>query len=568
MRPMKSRSSRTASGWLTSSASATRACRSTRPSLTGTTASPAARRQGVELRDLRDPLAGVRRRSRRGAACWCPIGREKVADVVAIPDADQTPEQIVGLAPGVPPESQYARRLAESGCRVIVPTLIDRRLDSRNGRAKLTEPRVPLPLGLRAGPAPDRLRGAEGARGRRLVRQATPRTPTRTDRRVRLGRRRDARAVRGGAGHADRRRLRQRLLRRRARTSGKQPIDRNVFGLLEQFGDAELASLIAPRTLVRRGRQGTRGRRRTRQRRRPRQAHDARRFKPSTTSTCETLGWWSIWSLSRAPRSVISADLAPGSPAAVRAFVNVARSVGQGVGRRSSALAREPPCPTPRPGRPADPRDRPAQPATADRKPVRPQGVFTKLDTARSRRCQKRSSRTASISRRGDRPVRRSPAAAERPLAEGLRRAEVHGLRGRDGRLPRRDRLRDPARAQGDQAGRAPAGGRLPARAGGAAAGRRRSQGEQQSYHQFAVRLAERGFVTFAPQNLYLFHDRFRTLAAEGEPAQEDALLGDRAAAPADRRLAQDARRRSTRSGSPSTGCRTAASRRCGFRRW
>ena len=30
----------------------------------------------------------------------------------------------------------------------------------------------------------------------------------------------------------------------------RQPIDRNVFGLLEQFGDAEVASMIAPRTLI------------------------------------------------------------------------------------------------------------------------------------------------------------------------------------------------------------------------------------------------------------------------------------------------------------------------------
>ena len=26
------------------------------------------------------------------------------------------------------------------------------------------------------------------------------------------------------------------------------------------------------------------------------------------------------------------------------------------------------------------------------------------------------------------------------------------------------------------------------------------------------MRLAERGFITFAPQNLYIFEDRFRTL--------------------------------------------------------
>jgi dienelactone hydrolase len=59
-----------------------------------------------------------------------------VANVVAIPDADWTPEMLVGLAPGVPKESQYARRLAESGCRVIVPVLIDRK-DTWSGNVKL-----------------------------------------------------------------------------------------------------------------------------------------------------------------------------------------------------------------------------------------------------------------------------------------------------------------------------------------------------------------------------------------------------------------------------------------------
>jgi dienelactone hydrolase len=49
-----------------------------------------------------------------------------VANVIAIPDCDYTPEMLVGLMPGVPEESQFARRLAESGCRVLVPMLIDR----------------------------------------------------------------------------------------------------------------------------------------------------------------------------------------------------------------------------------------------------------------------------------------------------------------------------------------------------------------------------------------------------------------------------------------------------------
>ena len=70
-------------------------------------------------------------------------------DVVAIPDAGWTPEMLVGLAagpdksrfPGVDAmfwearkeqlwaESQFGRRLAENGCRVLIPTLIDRNND-------------------------------------------------------------------------------------------------------------------------------------------------------------------------------------------------------------------------------------------------------------------------------------------------------------------------------------------------------------------------------------------------------------------------------------------------------
>jgi len=49
-----------------------------------------------------------------------------VAHVVVVPDADQTPEQLLGLAPGIPPTSQIARRLAENAIEVIVPVTISR----------------------------------------------------------------------------------------------------------------------------------------------------------------------------------------------------------------------------------------------------------------------------------------------------------------------------------------------------------------------------------------------------------------------------------------------------------
>jgi len=41
------------------------------------------------------------------------------------------------------------------------------------------------------------------------------------------------------------------------------------------------------------------------------------------------------------------------------------------------------------------------------------------------------------------------------------------------------------------------------------------------SYNQYAIRLAERGFVTFAPQNLYIGHDRFRTLQRKANPLKK-----------------------------------------------
>src|SRR5262249_41546196 len=58
--------------------------------------------------------------------------------IIVVPDADRTREQLAGLTPGVAAESQVARRLADSGFRVIIPALIDRTIEPRNGRARIT----------------------------------------------------------------------------------------------------------------------------------------------------------------------------------------------------------------------------------------------------------------------------------------------------------------------------------------------------------------------------------------------------------------------------------------------
>ena len=49
-----------------------------------------------------------------------------VAQVVALPDADWEPEALAGLRAGVPAGAQFARRMAEHGCRVLAPALISR----------------------------------------------------------------------------------------------------------------------------------------------------------------------------------------------------------------------------------------------------------------------------------------------------------------------------------------------------------------------------------------------------------------------------------------------------------
>src|SRR5256886_14465992 len=48
------------------------------------------------------------------------------ASAVVLPDADQSPEQLMGLTTGGKAESQAARLLAENGFELVVPTLVSR----------------------------------------------------------------------------------------------------------------------------------------------------------------------------------------------------------------------------------------------------------------------------------------------------------------------------------------------------------------------------------------------------------------------------------------------------------
>ncbi len=180
-----------------------------------------------------------------------PLGQ-----VVALPDADYSAEQLVGLSPGIHPQSQFARRMAESGYLVIVPTLINR--SSRfSGNPDLNTDRLPMTNM----PHREWLYRMSYEMGRHLIGYEVQKVLAAVDW---LQERFGGKARIGVAGHAEGglialysasvdTRIRSCLV------SGyfgpcervwEEPIYRNVWSLLHEFGDAEIASMVLPRNLV------------------------------------------------------------------------------------------------------------------------------------------------------------------------------------------------------------------------------------------------------------------------------------------------------------------------------
>ncbi len=176
--------------------------------------------------------------------------------VVALPDADYTPEQLVGLSPGIDPKSQFARRMAESGFLVIVPTLIDR--SSRfSGNPDLNTD------SLRMTNMPHRewLYRMSYEMGRHLIGYEVQKVLAAVDW---LQREFGDGARVGVAGYAEGGLIALYSAALDARidsclVSGyfgprervwEEPIYRNIWTLLHEFGDAEIASMVLPRSLV------------------------------------------------------------------------------------------------------------------------------------------------------------------------------------------------------------------------------------------------------------------------------------------------------------------------------
>jgi dienelactone hydrolase len=173
------------------------------------------------------------------------------AQVIALPDADWSPEMLAGIAAGVSPEAQFARRLAENGCRVLVPVLIDRK-DTWSGSEQ---------LGIRTNLTHrEFIYRMAYEMGRHVIGYEVQKVLAAVDWFAKSNQKSDIGVIGYGEGAllalysaaADTRidaacvsgyfTSRQNLW--------QEPLYRNVWTLLHEFGDAEIATLVAPRSLI------------------------------------------------------------------------------------------------------------------------------------------------------------------------------------------------------------------------------------------------------------------------------------------------------------------------------
>lgn len=435
-----------------------------------------------------------------------------IAAAVVIPDADQAPEQLAGLAPGLSPERQVARRLAEAGLRVIVPVLIDRTVAPRMGGATMTSREF--------------LHRPAFVMGRTLIGYELRKILAAVDRLAGDGLRVGVFGHGEGGGVAL---YAAALSPRIAATcvSGyfddrndvwRQPLDRNVFGLLDRFGDAELAAMVAPRPLIveaARGPEFTFA---------PGQGGAPGRLETPHLETVRAEVERSarlVEGLSPGPTLVVSGEDGRGEPGSEAPLGEFLAAMGTRIAPAGPVIETQPlpdAALATRQARQVHEIDRHTQRLLLEGPDVR-RAFMKGLDTSSLAAYEKSAEpyrerfATEIIGRFDDEPLppdARSRKIFDEPtftgyevvmdvfpdvfatgillipkgIAAGERRPVVvcqHGLEGRP------TDLADP-------------------------------RVENPAYHQFAVRLAERGFITFSPQNPYIFEDRFRTLQRKANP--------------------------------------------------
>ena len=218
-----------------------------------------------------------------------------VAAAIVIPDADQTPEQLLGMTEGVPADSQIARRLIANNVEVLIPILVSRQKlktdDARLKRSDQTQRewlyRQAFHMGRHiVGYEVQKIQAAvDWLEVRHAQQQAShlrPRDPIRnidlddaeplkvppelrlSDLKYAVGLATGSQEPIGVAGYGEGAliafyasaidpRIDTTLVSGyfdSREDNWTQPIYRNVWSLLNRFGDAEIASLILPRKLI------------------------------------------------------------------------------------------------------------------------------------------------------------------------------------------------------------------------------------------------------------------------------------------------------------------------------
>jgi dienelactone hydrolase len=185
-----------------------------------------------------------------GEGLFLNAGPDATAWAIVLPDADQTPEQLCGLTEGIPAGSRLPLTLVSSGVNVVVPALISREMVQRNNRATLSHReyihRSAFVLGRT-------MTGYEVQKVLALVDWMERENEKQQARRpisvagygeggmialysAAVDPRIDVTLVSGYLGSQD--------------NMWQEPISRNVFGVLREYGDAELAFMIKPRELI------------------------------------------------------------------------------------------------------------------------------------------------------------------------------------------------------------------------------------------------------------------------------------------------------------------------------
>jgi hypothetical protein len=190
---------------------------------------------------------------------------EKVlAGVIVLPDADWSPEMFCGVVKGLPDRVQFARRLAAAGCLVAVPALINRN-DELSGSPDVAYTNQPhrefiYRQAFEVGRHPIGYEVQKVLAAVDLFEQISLSEADAS----RIGNPSQGRFPIGvaGVGEGGLVALYAAALDPRIDSTlvcgyfqeregiWQEPIYRNVWGLLGEFGDAELAGMIAPRRLV------------------------------------------------------------------------------------------------------------------------------------------------------------------------------------------------------------------------------------------------------------------------------------------------------------------------------